>query len=386
MIAPKQRINMIEIKKVQTKQQQRDFLKFPLKLYKGNPYFTPPLMMDERKIFKKNYVYNDCCEAVYFNAYQDGMMVGRIQGIVQIASNQKTCKKQVRFNRFDAIENEEVAQKLFEAVERWALEKGMDEVVGPLGFSDLEREGLLIGGFDQVATFEENYNHPYYQTFIENLGYQKEVDWTGSHIRVPEGYEGELDKMADFVMKRYNLHVGTASNASDFIKKYGDGIFELIDKSYDLLYGTVPFTEGMKKMMIDNFKMVVDVRNVAVILDENEKMICFGIAFPAIGDAVRPSGGRLTPATLIRLLKAIQKPSVIDLGLIGVDPEWLNRGVSVIVSSGLMKMLQRPEVLYADTNLNLEENYAIQNQWKRFDETKVKKYRCYGKRLLSMTD
>ena len=247
-------------------------------------------MMDERKIFKKNYVYNDYCEAVYFNAYQDGVMVGRIQGIVQIASNQKTGKKQVRFNRFDAIENEEVAQKLFEAVEHWALEKGMDEVVGPLGFSDLEREGLLIGGFDQVATFEENYNHPYYQTFIENLGYQKEVDWTGSHIRVPEGYEGELDKMADFVMKRYNLHVGTASNASDFIKKYGDGIFELIDKSYDLLYGTVPFTEGMKKMMIDNFKMVVDVRNVAVILDENEKMICFGIAFPAIGDAVRPSG------------------------------------------------------------------------------------------------
>ena len=372
---------MIEITEVQTKRQQRDFLKFPLKLYKGNPYFTPPLMMDERKIFRKNYVYNDCCEAVYFNAYQDGVMVGRIQGIVQIASNKKTGKKQVRFNRFDAIESEEVARMLFEAVERWAVEKGMDEVIGPLGFSDLEREGLLIGGFDQPATFEENYNHPYYQRFIEGMGYQKEVDWTGSQIRVPEGYDGELDKMADFVMKRYNLHLGTAKNTNDFLKKYADGIFELLDKSYDLLYGTVPFTEGMKKMMIDNFKMVVDMKNVAVILDENDKLICFGLAFPGIGDAVRPSQGRLTPLAIVRLLKTLRKPSIIDLCLVGVDPAWLNRGVSVIVSSGLMKMLQRPEVLYADTNLNLENNYAIQNQWKRFDEKKVKLDRCFGKKL-----
>ena len=372
---------MIIIERVISKHQQKEFLEFPLNLYKDNENFTPPLMMDERKIFKKNYVYNDCCEAVYFNAYKDGMMAGRISGIIQKASNEKTGRKEVRFIRFDVIEDMEVARALFKAVEDWALERGMERVVGPLGFSDLEREGLLIDGFNYPATFEENYNHPYYQTFIENLGYTKEVDWTGSLIRVPENYDGELDKLADFVMKRYNLHFGTARNTKDFIKKYADGIFELIDKSYDLLYGTVPFTEGMKKMMIDNFKLVVDMKNVAVILDENEKMVCFGISFPAIGDAVRRSGGRLTPLTLIKLLKAIKKPVIIDLGLVGVDPEWLNRGVSVIVSAELMKMLQRPEVLYADTNLNLEENYAIQNQWKRFDETKVKRYRCYAKQL-----
>lgn len=372
---------MITIEQVLSKKQQKEFLVFPLKLYRGNPYYTPPLMMDERKMFKKDYVYNDCCEFVCFNAYRDGVMAGRIQGIVQIASNQKTGKKQVRFNRFDVIDDEAVARKLFEAVEKWALEKGMDEVVGPLSFSDLEREGLLIDGFDQPATFEENYNHPYYQTFIEHMGYQKEVDWTGSHIRVPKDYDGEMDKLADFVMKRYNLHLGLSRNTNDFLNKYADGIFELIDKSYDLLYGTVPFTEGMKKMMIDNFKMVVDVNNVAVILDENNKMICFGLAFPGIGDAVRPSGGRLTPLALIRVLKALKRPSVIDLCLVGVDPEWLNRGVSVIVSANLVKMLQRPGVRYADTNLNLEDNYAIQNQWKRFDETKVKRYRCFGKKL-----
>lgn len=375
---------MITIEQVQTKTQQKEFLQFPLKLYKGNPYFTPPLMMDERKIFRKDFVYNDCCDAVYFNAYKDGVMAGRISGIIQRAANEKNHKRQARFIRFDAIEDEEVAQKLFEAVEQWAVQNGMDEMVGPLNFSDLEREGLLIGGFDQAATFEENYNHPYYQTFIEKMGYQKEVDWTGSQIRVPEHYDHELDKLADFVMKRYNLHLGISRNTKDFLDKYADGIFELIDKSYDQLYGTVPFTEGMKKMTIDNFKLVVDVKNAAVILDEHDKLICFGLAFPGIADAVRPSGGRLTPLALVRVLKALKKPSIIDLCLVGVDPEWLNRGVSVIVSAELMKMLQRPGVIYADTNLNLEDNYAIQNQWKRFDEKKVKLYRCYGKKLTAL--
>ena len=371
---------VITITKVATKKQQKEFLDFPLKLYKGNPYFTPPLYMDEKKIFRKDFVYNDMCEAVYFNAYKDGVMAGRISGIIQRAANEKTGKKQVRFTRFDVVEDEEVAKELFKTLEEWALKKGMNEVVGPLSFSDLEREGLLIDGFDYPATFEETYNFPYYQTFIENYGYQKDVDWTGSRIRIPKDYDGEVDKLAAFVMKRYNLHLGTARNTNEFRKKYADGIFELLDKSYELLYGTVPFTEGMKKMMIDNFRLVIDVKNVAVILDENEKMICFGLAFPAIADALRPSGGRLTPTTLIKLLKALKKPNVIDLCLIGVDPEWLNRGVSIIVSAGLMNMLKNVE--YAETNMNLEDNYAIQNQWKRFDEQKIKRHRCYVKKLL----
>ena len=371
---------MIKVTKVATKKQQKEFLDFPLKLYKGNPYFMPPLYMDEKKIFRKDFVYNDMCEAVYFNAYKDGKMAGRISGIIQRAANEKTGKKQVRFTRFDVIEDEEVAKELFKTLENWALQKGMNEMVGPLSFSDLEREGLLIDGFDYPATFEETYNYPYYQTFIENFGYQKDVDWTGSRIRIPKDNDGEVDKLAAFVMKRYNLHLGTARNTNEFLKKYADGIFELLDKSYELLYGTVPFTEGMKKMMIDNFRLVIDVKNVAVILDENEKMICFGLAFPAIADAVRPSGGRLTPATLIRLLKALKKPDVIDLCLIGVDPEWLNRGVSIIVSAGLMNMLK--DVEYAETNMNLEDNYAIQNQWKRFDEQKIKRHRCYVKKLI----
>ena len=370
---------MITVTEVKTKKQQKEFIDFPLKLYKGNPYYTPPLYMDEKKIFRNDFVYNDMCDSIHFNAYKDGKMAGRISGILQKAANEKTGRRQVRFSHFDVIEDEEVAQMLLKTVEDWAVSKGMNEVIGPLGYSDLEREGLLIDGFNYPATFEETYNYPYYQVFIENYGYQKDVDWTGSRLRVPKDYDGELDKLATFVMKRYNLHIGMARNTNDFIKKYADGIFELLDKSYELLYGTVPFTDGMKKMMIDNFKLVIDVKYVAVILDENDKMVCFGLAFPAIADAVRPSSGRLTPLTLIRLLKALKKPNIIDLCLIGVEPEWLNRGVSVIISAEMMKMLKNVD--YAETNANLEENYAIQNQWKRFDEQKIKRRRCYRKEL-----
>ena len=370
---------MISVEEVLTKKQQKEFLDFPLKFYKNCPNYTPPLYMDEKKIFRKDFVYNDMCVSANFNAYKDGHIVGRITGVIQKASNEKTGKRQVRFGHFDVIEDEAVAVALLKTVEDWAVQHGMNEVIGPLGYSDLDREGLLIEGFDYPATFEESYNYPYYQTFIENYGYQKDVDWTGSRLRVPKDYDGEVDKLAAFVMKRYNLHIGKARNTRDFIKKYADGIFELLDKSYELLYGTVPFTEGMKKMMIDNFKLVIDIKYAAAILDENDKMICFGLAFPGIADAVRPSGGRLTPLTLIRLLKALKKPSVIDLCLIGVEPEWLNRGVSVIISSEMMKMLKNVD--FAETNANLEENYAIQNQWKRFDEQKIKRRRCYIKKL-----
>ncbi|MDO4852615.1 MAG: N-acetyltransferase, partial [Clostridia bacterium] len=177
---------MVTIREVRTRKEQREFLNFPLDLYRENPNFVPPLYGDEKKIFCKNYVYYDTCEAVYYNAYRDGKIVGRISGILQKAANEKNHEKRVRFTRFDAIDDQEVASALFGAVEAWAKQKGMDTICGPLGFSDLEREGLLIEGFDQLSTFEEQYNAPYYQKLIEALGYRKEVDWTESKIYPPE--------------------------------------------------------------------------------------------------------------------------------------------------------------------------------------------------------
>lgn len=373
---------MIEVKKVTTRREQRQFLRFPLDLYKNNPCFVPPLWMDEKKIFDKDYLYHDQCEDVCFLAYKDGKVAGRIQGILQKASNEKTGEKRIRFTRFDTIEDFEVAKALFEAVEAWAREIGMNAVCGPLGYSDLEREGLLIEGFDQLSTFEEQYNAPYYGEFIEKLGYEKEIDWNESQLRAPSPEVGaELKQLSEFILKRYKLHIGEAKNANDFIKKYADGLFEVLDHSYDGLYGTVPFTDGMKKLLIDNFKLVVNPKRTAVLLDENGKVIAFAVSFASLAKAVQPSQGRFTPLALIRLLKALRKPDIIDLCLVGVEPEWLNRGVSTVFVSGMVDMLADPHVKYLETNLNLEDNYMIQNMWKRFDRTIHKRRRSYLKKL-----
>ena len=372
---------MLTVREVKTKKEQKEFIEFPLKLYKDNPYFVPPLYGDEKKMFRPDYLYYDTCEAVFYNAYRDERIVGRISGILQKASNEKTGEKRVRFTRFDAIDDQEVASALFGAVEDWARSKGMNEVVGPLGFSDLEREGLLVEGFDQLSTFEEQYNADYYPRLVEAAGYRKEVDWLESRLYAPEEDDGSLKKTTDFILKRYNLRFGEAKSVRDFIRRYADQFFALLDEAYKDLYGTVPFTEGMKKLIISNFLLIVDLKHVAVILDENGKVVCLGICFPSIAKAVQPSGGRLTPPALIRLLKAIKRPKILDLGLIAVAPEYMNRGVSVAISAELLRMLREDGVEYAETNLNLETNHAIQNQWKRFRQVQHKRRRSYVKQL-----
>ena len=238
---------MVDIIKVRSKNDQNEFLNFPLRLYKDCEYFVPPLWADEKKIFSKNYIYNDSCESEYFLAKKDGVTVGRISAILQRASNEKHGEKRVRFTRFDCIDDTEVSRALFSAVEDFATEKGMDTVCGPLGFSDLEREGLLIEGFDRLSTYEEQYNYDYYPKLVEDSGYAKEVDWNESILRAPDPESiAQMKKMSEFVMNRYKLRIGKAKNVGDFINKYADGLFELIDIGYEGLYGTVPFTDGMK--------------------------------------------------------------------------------------------------------------------------------------------
>ena len=375
---------MIEVKEVNTKALRRDFLNFQLDLYQGNCFFVPPLYADEKKMFREDYVYRSSCDSVFFNAYKDGVMAGRIQGIIQKDANAKNGEKRCRFCRFDAIDDLEVSRALFAAVEQWARQQGLDTLVGPLHYSDLEREGMLVDGFDQPATFEENYNHAYYKDHVEALGFVKEIDWTASRLYGAESPEAmdELEQLVAFIFRRYKLHYGTAKNGPELLKKYSDGIFDLIDKSYEGLYGTVPFTAGMRKLVLDNFALVISPKYTAVILDENEKIVCFGLSFPGLAPALVGTRGKYTPLTLAKLLYYIKRPNILDLCLVGVDPEYLNRGVSGALSLAIMKMLRdNPRLKWADTNLNLEDNYAILNQWRRFKREECKRYRAYVKPL-----
>lgn len=376
--------NDITIKEVRTKKDIREFLYFPLRLYKDCPYFVPPLYSDEKQMFKPDYHYYSTCESVFYIALREGKTVGRIQGILQKASNEKYNQKRVRFTRFDCIEDITVAGALFKALEEWTVSKGMDTVVGPLGFSDLEREGMLIEGFDKLATFEEQYNYEYYPDFVSKLGYEKEVDWTESMIFAPdpEQEDGKLERIASYVMKKQNLHVVKTKSTKEMLAKYKDQLFSIIDRAYERIYGTVPFTEEMKEALIKNFNLVIDMNYISMVADKYDRLVCFGLCFPSIAKAVQKSGGRLTPACLVRLLKAIKRPHVIDLALIGVDPDFENLGISAIVASMLKERLKKPGISYAETNLNLENNMQIQNLWKRFKEVKHKRRRSYVKKVV----
>lgn len=373
---------MVEVREVKTKKQQKEFLQFPLNLYKNNPYFVPPLYGDEKNIFSPNYMYYDQAEAVYFNAYRDGKIVGRIGGILQKAANRKWNQSRVRFNRFDSVDDQEVADALFKAVENWAKNKNVDEVVGPLGFSDLEREGLLIDGFDQLSTFEEQYNYDYYQRLIENCGYGKDVDWVERKIKVPsDGLDERIPKVSYDLMSKYNLRFVNVRSTGQLLKKYVDQIFALWDESYDKIYGTVPFTDSVKKSMLSQFKLVIDNRFISLIVDENDRIVAFGVVFPSMSKAVQKSGGRLTPTCLCRLLRDIRNPKVVDMALIGVTEEFRNKGIALALVSVFTERMSRYGIEYAETNLMLEHNGPIQNLWKHFDTTLHKRRRCFIKKL-----
>ena len=368
---------MIIVKKVITKKQQKELLEFPLSLYKDNPYFVPSLYLMEKDIFKKNYGYYDTCEAVCFNAYLDNKVVGRIQAILQKASNEKYNQKRIRFTRFDCIDNQDIANALFDKVKEYALDKNMNELVGPLGFSDLEREGLLIEGFDKLSTFEEQYNYDYYQRLIENYGFEKEVDWIEHQLRLLPSAKERLDKYSSLILKRFNLKVSKCKSINEFMKRYLDQFFDIIDETYKDLYGTVPFTESSKAMLVSTFKLIVNERQVKVIVDENERVVCFGICFPSLSKAVQKSQGKLTIPCLFRLLNAIKNPKSIDLGLIGVLPEYAKKGVATILLKEIMDLMIEDNLEYAETNLNLENNISIINQWKNFDTIQHKRRRCF---------
>ncbi len=374
---------MITIKQVKTRKMRHQFVSFPLELYKGNPYFVPPLYGDEMKVFSKKNAYYKTSISSFFLAYDGDKVVGRISGIIQNQSNQKNGERRARFTRFDAIDNQEVANLLFKAVEQWAFDNGMEHICGPLGYSDLEREGLLIEGFDHIATFEEQYNYDYYGKLIENCGYEKEIDWLEYKLYRPERLDPTLDRIADAAMEKFHLHIGTGKNKRKYINKYKDGIFHCLDEGYKELYGTVPFTKEMKQQIITQFMYLLSLKFMITVCDEQENVIAFGLSVPSLGPAFQESGGRLNLKTIRKMLKILRKPDVIDLGLIAVLPNYQSLGVNAIILRHLIQGMIRENISYCETNLNLENNTKVQAQWKFFPKEQHKKRRSYLKKIVS---
>ena len=370
---------MVEIVEVKTKKQQKEFVNFPIKLYKGNPYYVPSLYMDEINMFNKKGTYFDVTKCIYYLAYKDGKLVGRIQGINQLAYNKMHNSHQIRFGRFDSIDDQEVANALFDAVVKWGKETGMDTLLGPLGFSDFEREGLLIEGFDQPQTFEEQYNYPYYQKLIENYGgFVKDVDWIEFQLRKAKNLNPRFHALGDRILKMNHLKMVDINKYSrvGYIKTYSKVFFELVEETYADIYEVCPFTEKSKKALVDEITLLLDKKYLRVITDENDNAVAFCLILPSLSEAIKKSNGHLTPRCIFNVLRAVKKPKVIDLLLVGVKKEYRNKGIPAVFLDLLNQGFDEG-VEHYETNLNLETNTEIISCWKYFDAFQNKKRRCY---------
>ena len=372
---------MLTVREVKTSKDIKEFIEFPLRLYKDCPYFVPPLYSDEKKLLKSG-GNTENAESVFFLATDNGKTVGRIHGIIEKQYNRNHGTKKARFTRFDSTDDEAVTRALFNAVENWAKQRGMDEICGPLGFNDLNREGLLIEGFDEDSTFEEQYNYEYYGRLLEKIGFTKDADWVEYELRLPEKRNEMLRRVGERALEINRLHVADNTiSKKKYIDKYRDGFFECLEICYRHLYGTVELTQEVRDELVSQFVMIVNKKHVIFICDEQERVVAFGICFPAIGDAIKKSGGRLTPIALLKLLHLVNNPKVIDLGLVAVLPEYQNSGVNAVMINCMLDILAEGKVEKYETNLNLETNDAVQAQWKYFNARQHKRRRSYIKRI-----
>ncbi len=374
---------MVNVVEVKTRKQRKQFVDFPSKLYSGNDYYVHPLRSDELALFspKKNVNYDEC-DVVFYIAYKEKKVVGRICGIIQKVYNKLNNVKRVRFSRFDCIEDFEVASALIHKVEEWARINGMTSVHGPLGFNDQEREGLLIDGFSELATFEELYNYPYYQDYLDRLGYSKDVDYVSFRIKLPETTDERIKRIGQMVMKKYNLRIATEKNKKLYLKKYKEQLFDLIDDAYGELYGAIPYNDKMRKQLIDQFNLFIKMEYMVTIVDSEDNVIAFGFGLPSLSKAVQKCKGRLFPFGIFNVLNAVKHHDTVDFGLIAVKKAYRGKGVTAIILDYIVSNARAFGIEEAETNHSLENNLKIIQTWKNFNDVRQhKRYRVFIKEL-----
>lgn len=367
------------------KKELKKFVNFATELYKDNDYFVPALVMDElNTLTAEGNPAFEFCESVYFMAYDDttGKAVGRIAGIINDVTNKKYNERNARFGFIDFVDDAEVSKALFEAVENWAKSKGMTTITGPQGFTDMDQEGMLIEGFDQLSTMATIYNYPYYQTHIENLGYEKEIDWVEFKIMIPDAIPEKMLRIADIIRKKYNLSTPKYTSAKKLIADYGQEIFNLINEAYDPLYGYSPLTQKQIDHYIKMYVPILRLENVCLITEKSGELIGVGITLPSMSKALQKTRGKMFPFGWFHMLKALRgKNKIIDLMLVAIKPEYQSKGVNALLFTELIPEFIKNGYEYAETNPELEINQKVQSQWQYFDTTQHKRRRAYKKTL-----
>ena len=374
----------VEIREVApVKSELRKFVKFGVNHYKGNSCYVPPLIFDEVEtlIPEKNPAF-DFCEAQSFMAYRDGKPVGRITAIINRKVNERSGRTEARFGYFETIDDAEVADALFAAAEGWARSHGMNEMVGPMGFTDMDHEGMLVEGFDELGTMATIYNYPYYPEHMERMGYVKDTDWVEYRITVPDAIPEKHQRIADIVAKKYGLRTIRYKSRKKLAADYGVELFKLINEAYDDLYGYSPLTDRQIQYYIDKYLSVLRLDCVSLVVDSNDALVAMGISIPSFSKALRRSSGKLFPLGWYHILKAIYgRNDVVDLMLIAVRKDYLSKGVNALLFADLIPAYRKNGYKYAESNLELEGNENVQKQWQYFERRLHRRRRSYRKQI-----
>ncbi|MBO5879038.1 MAG: hypothetical protein J6Q68_00590 [Clostridia bacterium] len=366
--------DMITVREVSGKRDQKAFIEFPLKLYKDCPYFVPPLYSMEKKLFSQEES-NRKYESVFFLAEKDGKTVGRIQGHI---SKDSKSGGEIRFTRFDSVDDVNVSRALFGALEDWARTKNKTTISGPLGYRGLDRVGVLVEGFDENATFTEWYNYEYYAKLMEDFGFKKDYDWLEFELKAPKNKNELLEKMERRTLELNKLHVADSSlPRRKYIKKYSEAFFDCLKACGALQH----LTPAEQRELVISFYPLIKPKFAVLICDENEKIVAFGLSFPSIGPALKKSHGRLTLPAIKKISKILRKPRIMDLGLIAVRPEYQNMGVNAVLVNRTIRLLNEKTVESCETNLNLETNDSLIAQWKFMAARQHKRRRAYTKTI-----
>ena len=374
----------VQIKTVTTKSELKTFVRFANKMYKGNKYYVPSMPMDDLETFDRNKnAAFEFSEAEFYLAYKDGKPVGRVAAIVNNKANQAWSVKQVRFGWFDFIDDLEVSKALLDAVIAFGKSKGMNQIAGPLGFTDFDPEGMLVDGFDRICTMALFHNHPYYPEHMKKHGYVKETGWLEYRINIPAEVPERLKKLSQVVLERYNLKLVKKTKAQVKRENYGQKIFELINQTYCGLYGFSLLSPKQIDQFVDTYLGVINMNLLAFVENQEGELIGAAITMPSIAKALQKCNGEILPFGWWHLLKAMYwKPTdTLELLLIGVRPDYQNKAINSVLCLDIMENCHKMGFRYAETNANLEDNTKIQAMWASFEKEQHKKRWIFAKEI-----
>lgn len=374
-------MNDLIVKEVTTSKELKRFFKFPYELFKNDKMWVPSLLIDEKTTFnkKKNPSF-EFCDCKIFMAFRGNKVVGRIVGIINKKANIIWKENRVRFGWFDFIDDKEVSKALLDAVIEWGKENKMTEIVGPMGFTDMDKEGMMVEGFEVDCPMSCYYNPSYYPEHMDYLSYKKEVDWIQYQIPANQPVPDKVHRINEMIRSKYSLKIVQDMKMSEIAKRYGSKLFDSINESFSHLFGYVPLNERQKQFYINQYFPFLDKRLICLIVDSNDDVVAFGVSLPSLSKALRKCKGKLFPFGWIHLLKALRNFENIDLYLNGVRPEWQNKGIHSIYYAEMNKSYIALGAKMAIANPQLETNKAA-NIWEKYDSRIAIRRRAYIKSI-----